>query len=188
MKETSLDMTSNLIRSLRDDEQEIAGTGAQVVAHSCRERVVAQHIADMTFVSSKARTRWSFLGANVPVAVSLMVPFVIPVDEVQMKPRLMMAALITGAQTESFSWYRERAMFVNSPESLRARRSKKTTDVRPIVRDGSGSPQWCGSRRRRQGTIREHFMLLKKSCEVCPVYTLHRLQWISPTVNVKKNN
>ena len=61
-----------------------------------RERVVAQNFADVTFLSSVSRTRWSFLEANVPVVVSLMVPFVIPIDEMQMKPPLMMAALITG--------------------------------------------------------------------------------------------
>ena len=36
------------------------------------------------------------LEANIPVVVSLMVPLVTPLDELQMKPRLMMAALITG--------------------------------------------------------------------------------------------
>ena len=33
----------------------------------------------------------------------------------------------------------------------RARGLKKSTDVCPVVRDGSGSPQWCGARWRRQG-------------------------------------
>ena len=47
-------------------------------------------------------------------------------------------------------------MFANPPESLRARELKKTTDVRPIVRDGTGSPQRCGAWRRKQGTIGEH--------------------------------
>ena len=69
--------------------------GAQVVAQSRRERVVAQYFADVTFLSSISRTRWSFLEANVPFVLSLMVPFVIPIDEMQIKPRLMMAALIT---------------------------------------------------------------------------------------------
>ena len=35
---------------------------------------------------------------------------------------------------------------------------EKTTDVRPIVRYGSGSPQWWGARRRRQGTVRNYFI------------------------------
>ena len=35
--------------------------------------------------------------ANVPGVVSLMVPLVTPVNEVQMKPRLMMTALIIDA-------------------------------------------------------------------------------------------
>ena len=57
--------------------------------------MVAQNFADVTFLSLFSRDRWAFLEANVPVVVSLMVPFVIPIDEMQMKPRLMVAALIT---------------------------------------------------------------------------------------------
>ena len=59
--------------------------------------MVAQYFADVAFWSSISRTRWTFLEANVSVVVNLMVPLVIPVNEVQMKPRLMMAALIIGA-------------------------------------------------------------------------------------------
>ena len=69
--------------------------GTQVVAQSRRERLVAQNFADVTFWSSISRARWSFLEANVPVVVSLIVPLVLPIDEMQMKPRLMVAALIT---------------------------------------------------------------------------------------------
>ena len=47
--------------------------------------------------SSISRTRWTFLEANVPVVVSLMVPMITPIDNMQMKPRLMMASLIIGA-------------------------------------------------------------------------------------------
>ena len=69
--------------------------GAQVVAQSRRERVVAQYFADVSFWSSISRGRWPFLEASVPVVVSLVVPLITPLDETQMKPRLMMAALIT---------------------------------------------------------------------------------------------
>ena len=49
-------------------------------------------------------------------------------------------------------------MFVHFPKSLRARGFKKPTDVRPIVRYGSGSPQGSGAGRRRQGTVRKYFI------------------------------
>ena len=49
-------------------------------------------------------------------------------------------------------------MFVHFPKSLRAGGLEKTTDVHPIVRYGSGSPQWCGAPRRRQGTVRKYFI------------------------------
>ena len=57
--------------------------------------MVAQYFADVTFYSSLSRARWPFLEANVPVVVSLMVPLITPLDELQMKPRLMMTVLIT---------------------------------------------------------------------------------------------
>ena len=59
--------------------------------------MVAQYLANVTFGSTISRIRRTFCEANVPVVASLMVPLVTPVNEVQMKPRLMMAALITGA-------------------------------------------------------------------------------------------
>ena len=62
---------------------------AQVVAQSWRERVVAQYIADVTFWSSVFRARWSFREANVPVVVSSMITLIImPIDEMQIMPRL----------------------------------------------------------------------------------------------------
>ena len=44
-------------------------------------------------------------------------------------------------------------MLIHFPETLRARWFEKSTDVCPVVQDGSGSPQGCGARWRRQGTI-----------------------------------
>ena len=67
-------------------------------ARSCafKMRASGQHFADVTFCSFISRTRWSFLEANVPVVVSLVVPLITSINEMQMKPRFMMAALITG--------------------------------------------------------------------------------------------
>ena len=59
--------------------------------------MVAQYFADVAFWSSISRPRWTLLEANVAVVASLMVPLVTPVNEVQMKPRLLMAALIIDA-------------------------------------------------------------------------------------------
>ena len=44
-------------------------------------------------------------------------------------------------------------MLVHLPEALRTGGLKKTTVVRPIVRNGSETPQRRGARRRRQSTI-----------------------------------
>ena len=79
-----MELISKLIRSLRDEEQGKSWEpGAQVVARSRWERVVAQYFADVTFWSSISRARWPFLEANVPVVVSMMVPLVTPLDELQ---------------------------------------------------------------------------------------------------------
>ena len=49
-------------------------------------------------------------------------------------------------------------MLVQFPGSLRARRFEKSTDVGPIVRNGSRSPQRCGARWRRQDTVQKCFV------------------------------
>ena len=49
-------------------------------------------------------------------------------------------------------------MFVHSPKALRTGWFEKSTDVCPVVRNGSGYPQRCGARWRRQGTIRKGFI------------------------------
>ena len=49
----------------------------------------------LRFGASISRARRTFCEANVPVVASLMDQFVVPIEEVQMKPRLILAALIT---------------------------------------------------------------------------------------------
>ena len=53
---------------------------------------------------------------------------------------------------------RECTMLTYFPETLRARGVEKSTDVSPVVRDGSGSPQRCGARWWMQGTISKGFI------------------------------
>ena len=77
--------------------------------------MVAQYFADVTFWSSISRARWPFPEANIPVVVSLMVPLVTPLDELQMKPRLMMAALITGTMIRKTD-YRSFPLFLRNDE------------------------------------------------------------------------
>ena len=81
-----------------------------------------------------------------PIMMVLLGPNVAPVDEVQMKPRFVMAALIGGTWTKGFPRDGSCTMLIHLPRSLRARRFEKSTDVGPIVRNGSRSPQWCAAR------------------------------------------
>ena len=50
--------------------------------------MVAQEFTDVAFLRT-------FLQTDVPVVMCLLGPFNVPINEVQMKPSLMMAALIT---------------------------------------------------------------------------------------------
>ena len=121
--------------------------------------MVAHNLTDISFfLSTKSGTRRSSLEANVPVVESLIGPFVVPINKMQMKPRLMMAALIIRSQAKSFPRDGECTMLTYFPETLRAGWFEKSTDVCPVVRDGSGSPQRGGARWRRQGTIRKGFI------------------------------
>ena len=69
-----------------------------------------------------------------------------------------MAALVIWSQAESFPRYRESTMLAHFPETLRAGWFEKSTDVCPVVRNGSRSPQWCGAPWRRQDTVHENFV------------------------------
>ena len=152
--------TSELIRSLRDDEQgKNAGTSdAQVVAQLRKGRIVAHNLTDMSLLSSVSRIRRSFFEANVPIVVILIGPCVAPIYNIKMKPCFMMTTLIIWSQAECFPRDGEGAVLVHFPASLRARRVEKSTDVCPFVRNGSRSPQWWGAQWRRQGAVREGFV------------------------------
>ena len=50
-------------------------------------------------------------------------------------------------------------MFANLPEELGSRRVLRNPQtISPVIRDGSGSPQWWGAWWRRQGTISKGFI------------------------------
>ena len=48
-------------------------------------------------------------------------------------------------------------MLVHFPKTVRARQFEKSTDVAPIVRNGSRSPQWWVAQRRRQDAVHKCF-------------------------------
>ena len=49
-------------------------------------------------------------------------------------------------------------MHMHFPKAVRTRWFEKSADVCPMVRNGSRTPQRCGARWRRQGTIRKCFV------------------------------
>ena len=112
--------------------------------------MVAHDFTDTSLGIPVSAFRGSFFLGNVWLVRILPGPRVAPLNKVQMKPRFLMAALISS-QVFSVGWRMH--MLIHFPGSLRARRFEKSTDVGPMVRDGSGSPQWCGARWRRQDTV-----------------------------------
>ena len=66
----------------------------QMVAHSGWERMVAHNFTDVGLLSTKWWDCRSLLKADVSFVVCLTGPFVVPIDEMQVKPHHMMAALI----------------------------------------------------------------------------------------------
>ena len=64
-----------------------------------------------------------------------MIPLVVPINEVQMKPRLTMTTLIIRSQANRFPRDGDGTMLIHSPETLRAGWFEKSTDVCPVVRE-----------------------------------------------------
>ena len=95
---------------------------------------------------------------NVPIIIVVLGPPVVPIDNIQVEPRLMIAALIGWSQAKRFPWYGECTMLMHFPKAVRTRWFEKSADVCPIVGNGSRSSQWCGSRWRRQGTDSKCFV------------------------------
>ena len=87
----SLAKTSKLIRSLRDDEQVKS-------QEPWMRKWLRVHDESERSLITLLILRRSFLEANLPVVVSLIGPFVVPINKMQMKPRLMMAALTIRSQ------------------------------------------------------------------------------------------
>ena len=74
----------------------------RMVAQSRRERMVAHDIAD-TSIWSPVLVIWrSFFERSVPIIIVVLGPPVVPIDEIQVEPCLMMAAFIRWSQAKCF--------------------------------------------------------------------------------------
>ena len=56
-----------------------------------------------------------------PTIVVVLGPIAVQINKMQMKPRLMVAALVIWSQAQRFARDGESTMFVHFPETLRAR-------------------------------------------------------------------
>ena len=82
----------------------------QMVARSRRERMVAHNITDPPLLHPLMRSRRTLFEENSSVMRIMLRTSVAPIDEIQVEPCLMMAALIGRAQALSFMWYGESAV------------------------------------------------------------------------------
>ena len=135
----------NVIRSLREDVlvSQNSEHHVRMVAQLRRERMVAHDFANTSFLVPEITSCRYFNEGNVPIMVALRGPSVSPFDEIQMKTSFMMATLISRSQAKSFSWYGESTVHAHFSTSIWAWWLKESTDVSPVVRNWSGSPQWC---------------------------------------------
>ena len=84
--------TANVIRSLREDVHVSHNIeqGVRMVAQKRGERMVAHNITDPPLLRSLLRRRRTFFVENSSIMFTLWFPSIAPVDEIQMKPCLMM--------------------------------------------------------------------------------------------------
>ena len=76
----------------------------RMVAQSQRERMVAHDIADAPFLLPVMMWCRTLFEQNSSVRFFVMLLGIAPIDEIQVEPCLMMAALIGWTQAESFAW------------------------------------------------------------------------------------
>ena len=97
-----------------------------------------------------------------PIMFTLLGPSVTPVDEIQMKPCLMMATLISRSQAECSTWEGECTVHAHLPKSIGTRWFEKSTYSPDCLSQNSSGldftrPYYCTSwlqkRSRRQLSI-----------------------------------
>ena len=80
-----------------------------------------------------------------------------PVDEVEIRPCLVVAALISGAQAWRFMRNGKSAVKTNFPVLVKFRRLHEPAHVGPASWNRTWSPQGCRARRRWQSAVRRGF-------------------------------
>ena len=65
------------------------------------------------------------------------------IDMKQVNPNFMVARLVDGPDTQYFAIDRESTMVTDAPLGFLTRRLDEVTDVSPLTRNASRSPQWC---------------------------------------------
>ena len=79
--------------------------------------------------------------------------YIMPPDKVEVEPCFVGAALIGRAQAQGFTRNGESTMKPYFPVPIGFRRFKEPTNVSPVARNRSWSPQQCEDRRRWQRTV-----------------------------------
>ena len=138
--------------SQSDDESEWSRMFRKIVNIMCewsqlrRERMVAHDFANTSFWSPESAIWRSFFEGNVPIIIVLGPP-VVPIDEIQVEPCLMMAALIGWSQTNCFSCDGVCIMLMHFPKTMRTRWFEQIRKRLPIC------PEWIQVTTMVQGPV-----------------------------------
>ena len=139
---------------------------ARMVAISRRKRMVAHNIADVPFLFAVMLRRRLFFQEDPSIVLLTLGLYIMPPDKVEVEPCFVVAAVISQAQAHDFMRNGESTMEPYFPVPIGFRRFKEPTNVSPVARDRSGSPQRCGAGRHRQGAVGKGFF---DGTEVVPV-------------------
>ena len=115
--------------------------------------MVAHDITDAPFLFAVMVWRRPFFQEDPLIMFLTLWLNVLPIDEVEVEPRFVVAALIGRAQAQDNTENREGTMKPYLPLG----RLKEPTNVSPVARNRSWSPQWCGARTRWQNTVSKGF-------------------------------
>ena len=95
--------------------------------------MVAHNITDVSFLFPLMVRRRAFFQEDPSIVSFAVWLFVAPFDKVKVEPGVVVATLVSRADTKSFMENGECAVLSNFPLSIRIRRFEETTNVCPLA-------------------------------------------------------
>ena len=121
-------------------------------------RMVAHSIADAPSLLVVKVRRRPFFREDPLIMFIMLGLYFLPSDKVEVEPCFVVAALIIRAQAQDITEKREGTMKPNFPVPIGFSSFKEATNVSPVARNRSRSPQRFGAKRQRQGAVGKGFL------------------------------